>query len=51
MITALLTAARDAGLEKVNLDVDTESPTGANSLYGRLGFEATDREVAMVARF
>jgi|TARA_Y100001947_G_scaffold111048_1_gene95396 mycothiol synthase len=51
VITALLTAARDAGLEKVNLDVDTESPTGANSLYGRLGFEATDREVAMVARF
>jgi len=51
VITAMLTAARDAGLEKVNLDVDTESPTGANSLYGRLGFEATEREVAMVARF
>lgn len=51
VITAMLRAARDAGLEKVNLDVDTESPTGANSLYGRLGFDPTDREVAMVARF
>jgi mycothiol synthase len=50
VITALLKAARDAGLEKVVLDVDTESPTGANSLYGRLGFEATERSVALVAR-
>lgn len=50
VITALLTAARDAGLEKAVLDVDTESPTGANSLYGGLGFEATERSVALVAR-
>ncbi|WP_344073451.1 GNAT family N-acetyltransferase [Microbacterium sediminicola] len=51
VIAAMLRAARDAGLEKANLDVDTESPTGANSLYGNLGFEPTDREVVMVARF
>lgn len=51
VITAMLRAVRDAGLEKANLDVDTESPTGANSLYGGLGFEATEREVALVARF
>jgi mycothiol synthase len=50
VITALLQAARDAGLEKAVLDVDTESPTGANSLYGRLGFEPTERSVALVAR-
>ena len=50
VITALLRAARDAGLEKVVLDVDTESPTGANRLYGRLGFEPTERSVALVRR-
>ncbi|GAA1929116.1 GNAT family N-acetyltransferase [Microbacterium aoyamense] len=49
VITALLRAARAAGLEKAVLDVDTESPTGANSLYGRLGFEPTERSVALVA--
>ena len=49
VITALLRAARDAGLEKAVLDVDTESPTGANSLYGRLGFEPTERSVALVS--
>lgn len=51
VITAMLKAVRDAGLERAVLDVDTESPTGANSLYGALGFEATVRDVAMVARF
>jgi ribosomal protein S18 acetylase RimI-like enzyme len=50
VITALLRAARDAGLEKVVLDVDTESPTGANGLYGRLGFESTELMVALVSR-
>ncbi|MET0735982.1 MAG: GNAT family N-acetyltransferase [Microbacterium sp.] len=48
VITALLRAARAEGLEKVVLDVDTESPTGANSLYGRLGFEPAERSVALV---
>ncbi|HWL77070.1 GNAT family N-acetyltransferase [Microbacterium sp.] len=51
VIVALLLAARDAGLEKAVLDVDTESPTGANNLYGRLGFEATERSVALVRRY
>jgi len=51
VITALLRAAKDAGLEKAVLDVDTESPTGANSLYGRLGFGATERMVALVEHF
>lgn len=49
VITALLRTARDAGLEKAVLDVDTESPTGANSLYGRLGFEPTERSVALAS--
>jgi len=51
VITALLRAAKDAGLDKAVLDVDTESPTGANSLYGNLGFEATERMVALVQHF
>ena len=45
VITPLLRSARAAGLDKAVLDVDTESPTGANSLYGRLGFEPTERMV------
>jgi mycothiol synthase len=49
VITALLRSARDSGLDKAVLDVDTESPTGANSLYGRLGFEPTERTVALVS--
>lgn len=47
VIAATLTAIRDAGLEKAVLDVDTASPTGANTLYERLGFAATEREVAL----
>lgn len=37
-----------AGLEKAVLDVDTASPTGANTLYERLGFTATDRHRVLV---
>lgn len=50
VITALMRAARDAGLDKVVLDVDTESPTGADSLYAGLGFTPAQRMVALVAR-
>ena len=49
VITALLRAGRDAGLDKAVLDVDTDSPTGANTLYGGLGFTPTERTVALVA--
>lgn len=51
VVTALLRAARATGLQKAVLDVDTESPTGANGLYGRLGFESTERTVALVSRY
>jgi mycothiol synthase len=50
VVTQLLRSARTAGLEKAVLDVDTESPTGANSLYSRLGFEPAERMVAFVTR-
>lgn len=34
-------ARRDGGFTKVELDVDSESPTGADRLYTSLGFEVT----------
>ena len=39
-----------AGLERAVLDVDTASPTGANTLYEGLDFHATERSVALVER-
>lgn len=51
VVSRTLAAIADAGLEKAVLDVDTESPTGANTLYERLGFTATDRSRALVKRY
>lgn len=51
VISDALRAVSEAGLEKTVLDVDTESPTGANSLYEGLGFSATERSLALVRRF
>jgi mycothiol synthase len=51
VIAHTLTAARAAALERAVLDVDTESKTGANTLYERLGFRATERQQALVRRF
>jgi mycothiol synthase len=43
-----LEAIAAADLERAVLDVDTASPTGANTLYVGLGFVATERSVALV---
>ena len=51
VIARTLLAARAAGLEQAVLDVDTASKTGANTLYERLGFRATQRQQALVRRF
>jgi len=48
VIGSALDAIGAAGLEKAVLDVDTESPTGANTLYEGLGFVATERSMALV---
>lgn len=48
VIAGTLEAIAAAGLEKAVLDVDTASPTGANTLYDGLGFRATERSVALV---
>jgi len=51
VITRTLAAIATAGLERAVLDVDTASPTGANSLYEGLGFVATERDRVFVAHF
>jgi mycothiol synthase len=52
---ALLAAAfrryREEGHEKVALDVDSENPSGALSLYTGMGFEPVTRSVAFVEEF
>jgi mycothiol synthase len=50
VIAASLAAIGEAGLERAVLDVDTASPTGANTLYEGLGFSATERSLALVRR-
>ncbi|GAD34977.1 putative cetyltransferase [Microbacterium sp. TS-1] len=51
VISRSLAAMRDAGLGVAVLDVDTESPTGANTLYGGLGFTPYERERVLVRRY
>ncbi|KAA9088962.1 GNAT family N-acetyltransferase [Microbacterium radiodurans] len=51
IIARSLAAMRDAGLGMAVLDVDTESPTGANALYGGLGFTAYERDRVLVRRY
>jgi mycothiol synthase len=46
LLTEVMQAYRDAGLESAALDVDTENPTGALGVYTRLGFEPTARDVS-----
>lgn len=48
LLTAVLGATRAAGLERVVLDVDTESPTGALGLYEGVGFVPTSRSIDLV---
>lgn len=50
VVSQALQAIAAAGLERAVLDVDTASPTGANTLYEGLGFAATERSVALVAQ-
>lgn len=45
LITMALRAFRDDGLEYACLGVDSESPTGANRLYERLGFAPEKRMI------
>jgi mycothiol synthase len=51
LIARLLSSYREAGLERAVLDVDTANPTGAHSLYERMGFVATTQQVALVREY
>lgn len=51
VIATLLRNAREAGLERAVLDVDTENPSGAHNLYGSLDFVAGDVEASFVIRY
>ncbi|MDE0545348.1 GNAT family N-acetyltransferase [Microbacterium sp. C7(2022)] len=51
VLTHTLHSMFDAGLEKAQLDVDTASPTGANTLYASLGFAEREREQVFTRRF
>ncbi|WP_158277131.1 GNAT family N-acetyltransferase [Serinibacter arcticus] len=47
ILQAVLRATAGAGLERVVLDVDTASPTGALGLYERSGFVASSRSTTV----
>lgn len=51
LLAAALRAHRDAGYEKVALDVDSENPSGALGLYTGMGFTPGTRSVAFVEEF
>ncbi len=51
VIATSLAAMRAADLGVAVLDVDTESPTGANALYGALGFTAYEKDRVLVRRY
>lgn len=51
LLTATLAAVADAGIQKVVLDVDSDSPTGALGLYTGLGFAETARTLSYTKVF
>jgi mycothiol synthase len=51
LLAAAFTLYREAGHEKVALDVDSENPSGALGLYTGMAFEPTERSVAFVEEF
>ncbi|UCR88598.1 GNAT family N-acetyltransferase [Mycetocola spongiae] len=51
LLSRLLLSHREAGLPSVTLEVDSASPTGANTLYERLGFIPVGRSDAFVREY
>ncbi|MFF1946295.1 GNAT family N-acetyltransferase [Rhodococcus qingshengii] len=45
MLVRTMREMRDAGMARASLDVDSDSPTGANALYEGLGFREIERSV------
>jgi mycothiol synthase len=51
VLTSTLAAVAADGIDRVVLDVDSDSPTGAVGLYERLGFAETNRSITYVREF
>ncbi|MEO6532508.1 MAG: GNAT family N-acetyltransferase [Pseudolysinimonas sp.] len=51
LLAASLVASRNAGLDRIALDVDSENPTGALGLYTGMGFTTKDTSRAHVKAF
>ena len=51
LLAAQMKASRALGHERVTLDVDSDSPTGALGLYTGMGFHPTNRDLAFVREF
>jgi ribosomal protein S18 acetylase RimI-like enzyme len=51
LMAASLLASRNAGLERIALDVDSENPTGALGLYTGMGFASVHTSQAHVKAF
>ncbi|NCD18647.1 MAG: N-acetyltransferase [Actinobacteria bacterium] len=45
LLTRVMMAFRDAGMDYAGIDVDHDEPTGAQHLYAELGFEPTHRTI------
>ena len=51
LLAAQMKASRALGHERVTLDVDSDSPTGALGLYTGMGFHPRNRDLAFVLEF
>ncbi|MDI6022716.1 GNAT family N-acetyltransferase [Leucobacter sp. UT-8R-CII-1-4] len=51
LLTRALAQLKAAGLERAVLDVDSDSPTGANGLYEHLGFREKSRSLSLTKQF
>jgi mycothiol synthase len=51
LLTASLSAHRDAGVRRTTLDVDSMSPTAANTLYSSMGFVEGSASIAYLREY
>ena len=51
LLARVLEASRALGYERVNLDVDSDNPSGALGLYTSMGFRQATRSVALLKEF
>ncbi|WP_108248844.1 GNAT family N-acetyltransferase [Planctomonas deserti] len=51
LLSRVLAASKDLGYERVNLDVDSDNPSGALGLYTSMGFRRATQSVALLKAF